>query len=74
MRATEFGHLWFIDHVDITYKGYAYVVLVILDAASNLLIVQTQTDKKEHTTMEALKWHGQYGTCDRAISVQTIIS
>ena len=55
MRATEFGHLWFIDHVDITYKGYAYVVLVILDAASNLLIVQTQTDKKEHTTMEALK-------------------
>ena len=49
------GHLWFIDHVDITYKGYAYVVLVILDAASNLLIVQTQSDKKENTSTEALK-------------------
>ena len=45
MRATEFGHLWFIDHVDITHKGYAYVVLVILDAASNLLIVHKTTRK-----------------------------
>ena len=55
MRATDFGALWFIDHVEITYKGYAYVVLVIIDAMSNLLIVQTQPDKKESSTTETLK-------------------
>ena len=37
MRATEFGALWFIDHVEITHKGYAYVVLVIIDAMSNFI-------------------------------------
>ena len=28
MRATEFGALWSIDHVEITYKGYACVCLL----------------------------------------------
>ena len=62
----NFGALWFIDHVEITHKGYAYVVLVIIDAMSNLLIVQTQNDKKESSTIEALKlafttWNVRHG-------------
>ena len=39
----------------ITYKGYAYVVLIIIDAMPNLLIAQTQSDRKGSSSIEALK-------------------
>ena len=35
MRANNFGDLWFVDHAELIIDGHLYVVLVILDAASN---------------------------------------
>ena len=55
MRAHVFGDLWFWDHVDITFRGYSYPVLVVMDAATNLLMIGCQLNKKESSTTEAIK-------------------
>jgi len=69
MRAEKFGDLWFIDHVDITIQDYLengnketriYVVLIVLDASTNLVHGQIQKSKLHDDTISALMV-----TCDR---------
>ena len=54
MRATVFGDLWFIDHVEVSYRNVAYIVLVLTDAASNFLWAGSQLNKQNTTTIETL--------------------
>ena len=37
MRATKLGDLLFIDHVEIRREGKSWLVLIVTDAASNLM-------------------------------------
>ena len=54
MRAPNFGDLWFADHVDISVGQYLYHVLVVVDAASNLIWVAPQKHKGEAETISLL--------------------
>ena len=55
MRATNFGDLWFIDHVGIRVdKKIIYEVLVLIDAASNLVWARAQPNKLHDTTIDNL--------------------
>ena len=51
MRATNFGDLVFVDHVDIGIDKYKYCVLVAVDASSNLLWAQSQKNKEHDETI-----------------------
>ncbi len=55
MRATRFGDLWFIDHVEVSIGPYLVVVLVIVDGMSILLWVCCQKHKERESTVEALE-------------------
>ena len=54
MRATNFGDLWFVDHVDLSVEKVLYVVLVVIDASSNLVYASSQKDKNNESTISAL--------------------
>ncbi len=54
MGAQSFGDLWFLDHVDIVVKRKKFIVLIMMDAASNLIWVGPQKNKEMETTQEAM--------------------
>ena len=54
MRAQNFGSLIFVDHVDLSIDGRLYVVLVIVDAASNLIWAGPQKNKEHPETNAAI--------------------
>ena len=54
MRAEAFGDLWFIDHVEIAVDEYLYCVLVIVDAATNLIWAVPQKTKLNNETISLL--------------------
>ena len=54
MRAVTFGDLWFVDHVEISIDQYLYVVLVVVDAASNLIWAVPQKTKAHDETLGAM--------------------
>ena len=35
MRGNNFGDLWFLDHFDLNVDQHMYIILVIVDAATN---------------------------------------
>ena len=45
MRARVFGDLIFVDHVELRIEDNTFVVLIIVDAASNFLCAAPQKDK-----------------------------
>ena len=51
MRATQFGDLWFIDHVDVRVANQWYCVLVVVDAMSNLVWAGPQKSKAHEETI-----------------------
>ena len=55
MRAVNFGDLIFVDHVDITIDEYTYCVLIVLDAASNLIWAGCQKSKLHEETMRCMR-------------------
>ena len=55
MRATSCGCLWFVDHVELSVDQYLYLVLVIVDAASNLIRAVPQKTKLHDATLHAME-------------------
>jgi hypothetical protein len=55
MRATAFGDLWFVDHVDIPVDQFMYCVLVIVDAATNFIWAATQRSKSHAETISTME-------------------
>ena len=54
MRAANFGDLWFIDHVDVSVGKHLYHVLVVIDAATNLIWGGPQKGKSTKEALEML--------------------
>jgi len=54
MRAENFGDLVFIDHVELSWNKHAYIVLIIVDAASNLIWAKAQKNKEHDESLKAL--------------------
>ena len=55
MRANNPGDLCFLDHVDISVDQYIYCVLVIIDAASNLVWAVPQKSKLHEEALSSLE-------------------
>ena len=55
MRAVNFGDLIFVDHVDISVDEHVYCVLVVLDAASNLIWAGAQNSKLHTESMRVMQ-------------------
>ena len=60
IRASVFGMLFFVDHSEIELKKKKYVVLLVLDGATNLLwaTARNSLDKKE-TLTHLREWNEQ---------------
>ena len=52
MRATNFRDLWFVDHVDLSIDKVLYTILVIIDAASNLIWAYAQKSQSIEETIK----------------------
>jgi len=55
IRATNFGDVIFVDHAEIQLRKSKYVVLLVLDGASNLLWVTAQSSLSNKETIQALR-------------------
>ena len=68
IRASVFGNVVFVDHCEIELKNNKYVVLLVLDGASNLLwaTAQNSLDKKE-TLTHLRAWNEQNICIPKAI-------
>ena len=68
IRASVFGDVVFVDHCEIELKKKKYVVLLVLDGATNLLwaTAQNSLDKKETLTHLRL-WNEQNNCIPKAI-------
>ena len=55
IRATNFGDVIFVDHAEIQLRKGKYVVLLVLDGASNLLWATAQTSLSNKETIQALR-------------------
>ena len=68
IRASVFGDVIFVDHCEIDLKKKKYVVLLVLDGATNLLwaTAQNSLDKKE-TLLHLREWNEQSNCIPKAI-------
>ena len=68
IRASVFGDVVFVDHCEIELKNKKYVVLLVLDGATNLLwaTAQNSLDKKE-TLTHLRAWNEQNNCIPKAI-------
>ena len=68
IRASVFGDVIFVDHCEIELKKKKYVVLLVLDGATNLLwaTAQNSLDKKE-TLTHLRSWNEQNNCIPKAI-------
>ena len=68
IRALVFGDVIFVDHCEIELKKKKYVVLLVLDGATNLLwaTAQNSLDKKE-TLVHLREWNEQNNCIPKAI-------
>ena len=68
IRASVFGDVVFVDHCEIELKKKKYVVLLVLDGATNLLwaTAQNSLDKKE-TLTHLRSWNEQNNCIPKAI-------
>ena len=68
IRASVFGDVVFVDHCEIELKKKKYVVLLVLDGATNLLwaTAQNSLDKKE-TLTHLRAWNEQNNCIPKAI-------
>ena len=55
MRAKRFGDLVCVDFADVDYGTTKFIVLLVLDGATNLLAVFPQKGKEDLTTIESLR-------------------
>ena len=68
VRASVFGDVIFVDHCEIELKKKKYVVLLVLDGATNLLwaTAHNSLDKKE-TLVHLREWNEQNNCIPKAI-------
>ena len=55
IRSQNFGDLIFVDHAEVIYGTQKFLVLLVVDGATNLLSVYPQENKREETTIEGLR-------------------
>jgi hypothetical protein len=63
IRASNFGDLIFVDHAEIGHLGQKYLVLLILDGATNLLWARPQRDLKAEETLEGFREWIEHHNC-----------
>ena len=68
IRATNFGDVIFVDHAETQLRKSKYVVLLVLDGASNLLWATAQTSLSNKETSQALRlWTDENHCMPKAI-------
>ena len=68
IRATNFGDVIFVDHAEIHLGKSKYVVLLVLDGASNLLWATAQNSLNNKETIQALRlWSDEHNCMPEAI-------
>ena len=68
IRATHFGDVIFVDHAEIQLRKSKYVVLLVLDGASNLLWATAQSSLSNKETIQALRlWTDENHSMPKAI-------
>ncbi|CAE7319222.1 GIP, partial [Symbiodinium pilosum] len=63
MRAPEFGDVIFVDHQEIQFRTAKYVVLLVLDGATNLLQATAQKTLLPEETISALRLWIEENNC-----------
>ena len=63
MRASEFGDVVFVDHQEIQFRAAKYVVLLVLDGATNLLWATAQKTLLPEETISALRLWIEENNC-----------
>ena len=68
IRASVFGDVVFVDHCEIELKNKKYVVLLVLDGATNLLWATAQNSLENKETLTHLRsWNEQNNCIPKAI-------
>ena len=68
IRATNFGDVIFVDHVEIQLRKNKSMVLLILDGATNLLWATAQNSLNNKETIQALRlWTDEHNCMPKAI-------
>ena len=68
IRASVFGDVVFVDHCEIELKNKKYVVLLVLDGATNLLWATAQNSLENKETLTPLRsWNEQNNCIPKAI-------
>ena len=68
IRATNFGDVIFVDHAEILLRKNKYMVLLVLDGATNLLWATAQPSLSNKETIQALRlWTDENNCMPKAI-------
>ena len=68
IRSTNFGDVIFADHAEIQLRKSKYVVLLVLDGASNLLWATAQSSLNNKETIQALRsWSDENNCMPKAV-------
>ena len=68
IRASNFGDVIFVDHAEIQLRKNKYVILLILDGATNLLWATAQNSMNNKDTIQCLRmWSNENNCLPRAI-------
>jgi len=68
IRSTNFGDVIFVDHAEIQLRKNKYMVLLVLDGATNLLWATAQNSLNNKETIQALRlWTDEHSCMPKAI-------
>ena len=68
IRSTNFGDVIFVDHAEIQLRKNKYMVLLVLDGATNLLWATAQNSLNNKETIQALRlWSDEHNCMPKAI-------
>ena len=68
IRSTNFGDVIFVDHAEIQLRKNKYMVLLVLDGATNLLWATAQNSLNNKETIQALRlWTDEHNCMPKAI-------
>ena len=68
LRADSFGDLIFVDHAKVRHNDKLYLVLLILDGATNLLTARVVESETAEVTLEAFReWMDNFQCCPKTL-------
>ena len=68
IRASNFGDVIFVDHAEIMLRSNKYMVLLVLDGATNLLWATAQSSLSNNETIQCLRnWTDEHNCMPKAI-------